>query len=101
MNFLQKRSLRTLAAGLLLCLSATFAACGGGGGGGGAGGGGGTGGGGGGPVAGTPTIDDQVRDLIVAEGLTGDPSTGRGLPSINDPLAQLGKLLFFFEKPQW
>ncbi len=46
------------------------------------------------PPAG-PTLDDEVRAVISANGLTGDPSTGRGLPSINDPLAQLGKLLFF------
>ncbi|MEM7432983.1 MAG: cytochrome c peroxidase [Pseudomonadota bacterium] len=40
-------------------------------------------------------LDDELRTLIVANGLTGDPSTGRDLPSINDPLAQLGKQLFF------
>jgi cytochrome c peroxidase len=61
-------------------------------------GGGGGGGGGddddGGPIV-EPTLDDKLRDVIAAEGLTGDPTTGRNLPSINDPLAQLGKLLFF------
>ena len=36
-----------------------------------------------------------MRAVINAKGLTGDPTTGRSLPSINDPLAQLGKLLFF------
>ncbi|MGI9204963.1 MAG: cytochrome-c peroxidase [Woeseiaceae bacterium] len=41
------------------------------------------------------TTDTQLRDLIAANGLTGDPTIGRTLPSINDPLAQLGKLLFF------
>jgi cytochrome c peroxidase len=41
------------------------------------------------------TVDQQLRTIISARGLTGDPSTGRNLPSINDPLAQLGKLLFF------
>ena len=63
----------------------------------------GCGGGGGGtppppPIVSPPppvTIDDEVRDIITAKGLTGDPTTGRGLPSISDPLAQLGKLLFF------
>ncbi len=45
------------------------------------------------PVA--DTIDDELRALIAANGLTGDPTTGRDLPSINDPLAQLGKKLFF------
>ncbi len=61
--------------------------------------GGGGGGGGGGtsppPPPVTVTLDDQVRTMITAESLTGDPSAGRTLPSINDPLAQLGKLLFF------
>lgn len=42
-----------------------------------------------------PTLDDNVRSMISAQGLIGDPTTGRDLPSINDPLAQLGKLLFF------
>jgi len=41
------------------------------------------------------SIDDQLRALIVANNLTGDPSTGRNLPRISDPLAQLGKKLFF------
>ena len=58
------------------------------------------GGGGGGaqpppPPPPTVTLDDRVRSMIAAQGLTGDPTTGRDLPSINDPLAQLGKLLFF------
>jgi len=52
------------------------------------------------PPPGTPqtpngAIDDQLRALIAANNLTGDPSTGRELPSISDPLAQLGKKLFF------
>ena len=41
------------------------------------------------------TLDTDLRNIIAAESLTGDPTTGRALPSINDPLAQLGKLLFF------
>lgn len=63
------------------------------------------GGGGGGSAAGPQppppppppvvTLDDQVRSMINAKNLTGDPATGRALPSINDPIAQLGKLLFF------
>jgi cytochrome c peroxidase len=59
--------------------------------------GGGGGGGNGGSVTPPPppSLDQQVRDVIVAKQLTGDPSSGRTLPSINDPLAQLGKLLFF------
>ncbi|MCB1875953.1 MAG: hypothetical protein KDH88_08265 [Chromatiales bacterium] len=43
--------------------------------------------------------DDQVnaelRSKLSATSLTGDPSTGRTLPSIADPLPQLGKLLFY------
>ncbi len=46
------------------------------------------------PVDNAP-IDDQLRALIAANGLSGDPSTGRNLPQISDPLAQLGKKLFF------
>lgn len=42
-----------------------------------------------------PTLDDRLRAIISAEGLTGDPSLRRDLPSIDDPLPQLGKLLFF------
>lgn len=57
-----------------------------------------------GPLVGTPCtlqpavateLDDQLRQLIRQEGLTGDPSRGRELPGIDAPLAQLGKLLFF------
>ncbi len=40
-------------------------------------------------------LDDELRNLITNQGLTGDPSTNRNLPTINDPLAQLGKQLFF------
>ncbi|MGB5179394.1 MAG: cytochrome-c peroxidase [Gammaproteobacteria bacterium] len=38
---------------------------------------------------------DALLLMVKAAGLTGDPSTGRTLPSINDPKAQLGKKLFF------
>jgi cytochrome c peroxidase len=40
-------------------------------------------------------LDRQLRALIVANKLTGDPRGWRALPSIRDPLPQLGKLLFF------
>lgn len=56
------------------------------------------GGGGGGtptPVIVEETLDDEVRAAINANALTGDPTQGRVLPSIDDPLAQLGKKLFF------
>lgn len=46
------------------------------------------------PVQNT-ALDDQLRTLLVQHGITGDPSSGRDLPSITDPLAQLGKKLFF------
>lgn len=39
---------------------------------------------------------DKTMDLIIAQkGLTGDPTTGRALPEITDPKAQLGMKLFF------
>lgn len=41
------------------------------------------------------TLDSDVRTLIVQQELTGDPSTGRTLPDIEDPKAQLGMKLFF------
>jgi cytochrome c peroxidase len=59
---------------------------------------GGGGGGGGGSTTPPPpvqTLDDTLRAIIDARGLTGDPAAGRDLPSIDEPLAQLGKLLFF------
>jgi len=66
-------------------LSLAFAACGGGG----------ASGGDTPPPPPPQTLDDTLREIISTQGLTGDPSLGRSLPSINDPLPQLGKLLFF------
>lgn len=40
-------------------------------------------------------LDAQLRAIVAEQGLLGDPSIGRDLPSIDDPLAQLGKKLFF------
>ena len=40
-------------------------------------------------------LDTQLRELIDDQGLTGDASFNRTLPQITDPLAQLGKQLFF------
>ncbi|MEN8234899.1 MAG: cytochrome c peroxidase [Actinomycetota bacterium] len=40
-------------------------------------------------------IDARLRQVITANGLTGDPSAGRDLPDISDPLAQLGMELFY------
>lgn len=43
----------------------------------------------------TTQKDSNLRILAQGTGQTGQPLTGRTLPSINDPLPQLGKLLFF------
>jgi len=40
-------------------------------------------------------LDAHLRGFVAARGLTGDPSTGREIPNIDDPLAQLGLKLFF------
>ena len=40
-------------------------------------------------------IDAALRGLIGMHGLTGDPATGHDLPSIEEPLAKLGRKLFF------
>ena len=37
----------------------------------------------------------HIRSVATVLGLTGDPTTNRTLPDINDPKAQLGKKLFF------
>ena len=39
--------------------------------------------------------DIALRGLIQREGLRGDPALGREFPSIEEPLAQLGRKLFF------
>jgi cytochrome c peroxidase len=41
------------------------------------------------------SLDANLRAIIAARGLTGDPSRGRDLPRIDSPLAQLGMKLFF------
>jgi cytochrome c peroxidase len=50
-----------------------------------------------GPATGTGTslIDTELRQRIQAAGVTGDVEAGRTLPAITDPVAQLGKDLFF------
>lgn len=40
-------------------------------------------------------LNEKVREIVTAAGLTGDPSTGRDLPDISEPKAQLGMKLFF------
>jgi len=40
-------------------------------------------------------LDTQLRAVIAGQELTGDPSIGRDLPEIEDPLPQLGMKLFF------
>lgn len=47
------------------------------------------------PTATPSALDQQLRVLIEQNNLTGDASRGRNLPTINDPLAQLGMKLFF------
>ena len=39
--------------------------------------------------------DIALRGLIQKHGLRGDPALGREIPSIDEPLAQLGRKLFF------
>ena len=46
-------------------------------------------------TAGSTVDDAALLALVKAAGLTGDPTRGRSLPSIDDPKAQLGKQLFF------
>lgn len=41
------------------------------------------------------SIDTVLRALIGEHGLTGDPIVGRDLPTIESPMAQLGRHLFF------
>lgn len=41
------------------------------------------------------TLDLDLRELIASKDLTGDPAEGRSLPTIDDPVAQLGMKLFF------
>ncbi len=40
-------------------------------------------------------LDAALREVVAVRGLTGDPSAGRDLPGIDDPVAQLGRKLFF------
>ena len=43
----------------------------------------------------TSDLDVRLADIISSHGLTGDPSRGRVLPDISEPLPQLGMQLFF------
>ena len=40
-------------------------------------------------------VDEALKAVILDAGLTGDPAAGRDIPTIDDPLAQLGMQLFF------
>ena len=42
-----------------------------------------------------PETDAALRQLIEEHGLTGDPAAGVEVPSIDDPVAVLGRKLFF------
>ena len=47
-------------------------------------------------IAGKTTATDKKLNVLIQEQrLTGDPSTGRDIPSIDDPQAQLGMKLFY------
>lgn len=43
-------------------------------------------------------VDVHAQVLIEEQGYTGDPTTGRELPNINDDKAQLGKALFYSKR---
>ncbi len=43
----------------------------------------------------SPAVDTALRETLTAQGITGDPYTARTVPSIEDPIAQLGMKLFF------
>ncbi|WP_108945699.1 Lcl domain-containing protein [Shewanella halifaxensis] len=43
-------------------------------------------------------VDAHAQVLIEEQGYTGDPTTGRELPNINEPKAQLGKALFYSKR---
>lgn len=43
----------------------------------------------------TSALDQQISVLLDDQGITGDPTTGLTIPSIDDPLSQLGMKLFF------
>jgi len=49
----------------------------------------------GGEASAVSPLDQALQAEIAAAGLTGDPTTGRTLPSIQDPIAELGRDLFF------
>ena len=42
-----------------------------------------------------PSLDTRLRTEINAQGLTGDPGALGNLPSIDDPIPALGRVLFF------
>lgn len=47
------------------------------------------------PVTPESALDTALRPLLAPAGQTGNARAGRRIPSIDDPLPQLGKLLFF------
>ena len=42
-----------------------------------------------------PAVDTALREVVLAQGLTGNPLGTRSAPSVDDPVAQLGMKLFF------
>ena len=47
------------------------------------------------PTVQNSALDAELRALIDENDLTGDPAAGRVIPSISDPLVQLGRKLFY------
>lgn len=43
----------------------------------------------------TSNLDQRLAVLVQQHGLTGNPATGLNLPSVNDPITQLGMKLFY------
>lgn len=50
------------------------------------------------PINTVDPVDVHAQVLIEEQGYTGDPTTGRELPNINDDMAQLGKALFYSKR---
>lgn len=46
-------------------------------------------------IAGGVEVDNELSTLVEKKNMSGDPSLNKNLPNINDPLPQLGKLLFY------
>lgn len=47
------------------------------------------------PTPATTALDQELGVLLADQNISGDPSTGLSIPSIDDPLSQLGMKLFY------